>query len=299
MEPKVCVVTLNWNRKEDTIECIESIQKMDYPNYEIVIVDNGSTDGSTDAFRERFSEITVIENERNLGYSLGFNKGIEYALSRNIPYILILNNDTIVDRRLLTECVKLAECDPKIGFVSGKVYSYHETNRLQTVGKTGSIERLIHVGAGEVDRGQYDTIREYEFLDDVFLLARKEVFEKVGMYDPNFFLYYEETDLCARVRKAGFKLMYTPHAKLWHKGSLSTGGGVNPINTYYLARNKILFLKRNASPTQFKRFLVKYSLFRFPIQLGCHIKHKQFNCIIPHMKGVVSGVIWLLKKQYL
>jgi GT2 family glycosyltransferase len=177
--PKVTIITLNWNRKEDTIECINSLLELEYPDYEIVVVDNGSIDGSAKAFRETFPDITVIENKENLGYALGFNTGIKYALEQNVKYVLILNNDTVIENSALKELVKVAESDNQIGFVSGKVYDYNEPNKLQVVGKiidfyTGYVRNV----GGEIDNGQYDKIKEYKFLDDVFWLVRTEVFRK-------------------------------------------------------------------------------------------------------------------------
>ena len=296
--PKVIIITLNWNRKEDTIECINSLLELDYPSYEIVVVDNGSTDGSVKSFKKTFPDITIIENERNLGYALGMNKGIEYALSKNVKYVLILNNDIVIDKNALKELVKVAKSNPKIGFVSGKVYYHSEPNKLQVTGNiinlnTGSVR---HVGAGETDHGQYNEIKEYKFLDDVFWLVRTEVFRKVGMYDPNFFLQFEETDLCARANKY-FKLVYTPRAKIWHKASQSSGGVGSPIITYYLARNWIVFMRRNASSREFLTFMLYFLMIRTPRILAPSIIRKRFNRIVAHIKGVLSGVRWVMENR--
>lgn len=131
--PKAIVVTLNWNRKEDTIECLKSLLELDYANYEIVVVDNGSMDGSAQAIRQSFPNITVIENKENLGYSLGMNTGIKYALEQGVKYVLIMNNDTVIDKGALTELVKVAESDPTIGFVTGKAYFYRYSPPLIVV----------------------------------------------------------------------------------------------------------------------------------------------------------------------
>ena len=293
--PKVVVVILNWKRKEDTIECIKSVLKMDYTNFEVLAVDNGSEDGSAEAFKESFPNIEVLANKENLGYALGFNSGIVKALEMGAEIVLIMNNDTIVDKSMLSESVKVMESDNKIGAVSGKVFHFDEKTKFQSAGRLPNLKKGIisHVGAGEIDKGQYDEQKDYDFLDDVFLLVKKEVFEKVSMYDKNFFLYYEETDLCARIKKAGFRLVYTPKAKLWHKGSLSSGGGTNPTNTYYLARNKIVFMYRNY-PNLFRKFFIYNICVTIPKQQGAHISNKRFNCIIPNIKGVVSAINWIV-----
>ena len=296
--PKVFAITLNWNGKDDTIECLASLKTLNYPNYGIVVVDNGSTDGSVSALRAQYPDITIIENGRNLGYAEGFNVGLRYAYENGADYFLIMNNDTVIDPHALTELVKVAETRPDIGFVSGKVYWYNEPNRLQTAGKLSSPDTLVggHVASGEVDVGQVDEIREYDFVDDVFLLVRRAVYEEVGGYDPNFFLYYEETDWCARVRKAGFKIVYTPHAKIWHKGLIGEGNFTHsPMRYYYLWRNKIVFMRRNASPTQFRRFLV-WSLWQEPlVKAARSARHGEFQHAFAFLRAIGSGLLWLCR----
>jgi len=296
---KVFIIILNWNGKEDTVECIESVKRLNYPNYEIIVVDNASIDGSVSLFKRKFSDITIIENEKNLGYAEGFNIGIKYAFERDADYFLILNNDTIIDKSALSELVKVAESDPDIGFVSGKVYFYDEPNRLQTVGKKDHPISLVgfHIGRNEYDNGQYDYIKEYNFIDDVFLLVKKDVYQKVGGYDPNFFLYCEETDWCARVRRAGFKIIYSPKAKIWHKEHLSTGGGdFNTVVEYYSTRNMILFVKRNASLGRFFLYIFLLIFINSPITIARHIKHRRYNILFSYIKGLTSGICWLVKQ---
>lgn len=296
---KVSIITLNWNGKDDTLECVASLKKLNHPNYDIVVVDNGSTDGSVSTLRARYPDVTVIENGRNLGYALGFNTGLNFACEHGADYFLILNNDTIIDPDALAELVKAAQQDDRIGFVTGKVYSFASPDTFQTTGRHSDPETLVGglVGLGEVDRGQYDCTREYDFVDDVFLLVRREVYETVGGYDPNFFLYYEETDWCARVRKAGFKIMYTPYAKIWHKGR--TGGpstAMSPIRHYYMCRNEILFMKRNGSPVQFRQFLLR-SLRQQPLIAARLVRHGKFPHALARLRGIGSGLSWLLHER--
>lgn len=297
--PKVFVITLNWNRKDDTIECIDSLKKLNYPNFQIVVVDNGSVDGSVAAIRAQFPDITIIENRRNLGYAEGFNAGLKYAYEHRADYFLILNNDTVIDSHALTQLVKVAEQDSQVGFVSGKVYFYNEPNRLQTVGKNTHPVYIIgsDIGGKEIDVGQYDEIRERDFVDDVFLLVRRCAYEQVGGYDPTFFLMYEEADWCARVRRVGFKIMYAPRSKIWHKGNLWTSTGISTTHLFYLARNQIPFVWRNASPQHFWRFLLTL-LFSYappgaPRQIWRLLKHRRFSLLAAYLRGIGSGLVWL------
>ncbi len=297
--PKVWAITLNWNGREDTLACLASLEGLDYPNYDIVVVDNGSTDGSVAAIRQAFPGVSIVENGENLGYADGFNAGLQFAYERGGDYFLILNNDTVIDPQALTELVRVAEEDESIGFVSGKVYWHNKPDTLQTAGRFNDPMILAgnHVGGGEVDRGQYDTVTDYDFVDDVYLLVRRAVYERVGGYDPNFFLYFEETDWCARVRQAGFRIVYAPKAKIWHKGNI--GGGsttLSPERHYFLTRNQVIFVARNASPAHLRRYLL-WSLRTQAVDAARYVKHGFFKHPIARLRGLASGTWWWWKNR--
>jgi len=298
-EPQVIAITLNWNGREMTLDCVESLLECQYPKLEIIVVDNGSSDGTPEAVRARFPDVTVIENGKNLGYSKGFNRGIDHAMGRGAEYLLILNNDTRIDPLAVDELVEVAKSDDKIGFVTGKVYSFDEPQRLQTVGNHNHPWNLVggHVGMNEMDEGQYDEIMDYDFIDDVFWLVRREVVEKVGMYDPEFFLYFENTDWCARARRAGFRLVYTPMAKLWHKGSMSSGGGTNPVNTFWMARNRYPFMWRNGSASQRFRFIFEQFFRSIPLTVIARVITGKMTLILPFLKGQLDGLKSILKNN--
>lgn len=303
LRPKVTVITLNWNGRDDTIECVASLERLNYPNYEIVVVDNGSTDGSVPALRARYPDIRIVENGRNLGYAEGLNAGMRYAAGQGTDYFLIVNNDTMIDPDALWGLVQVAEQDPRIGFVSGKVYLFDEPDRIQTVGRLADPIFIAGglMGYRELDRGQYDVPRECDFIDDVFLLVRNAVFEQVGGYDPTFFLMYEETDWCARVRRAGFKIAYTPHARIWHKGNRDVTTGISPTHQFYLARNQIPFIYRNATRPHFRRYLT-HLLFSpapryMPRQIWVFLKHGQLRLATAYVRGVTSGLFWLWRQR--
>jgi GT2 family glycosyltransferase len=154
-----------------------------------------------------------------------------------------------------------------------------------------------HVGGGEVDRGQYDTVTDYDFVDDVYLLVRRAVYERVGGYDPNFFLYFEETDWCARVRRAGFRIVYAPRARIWHKGNI--GGGsttLSPERHYFLTRNQVIFVARNASPAHLRRYLL-WSLRTQAVDAARYVKHGFFKHPIARLRGLGSGMWWWWKNR--
>ena len=185
--PTVSIIVLNWNGKHDTVECLESLSHISYPNYEVIVVDNGSTDGSVEQFKARYPEITVIENQDNLGFAEGNNVGIRAALQEDTEYVLLLNNDTIVDPRFLDELINVAEREPRVGFAGPKIYYYDGNGRgrkdvINSVGAkldmwTG---RAWPVGDREIDGGLYDQVRLVDTLIGSCLLVKKKVIVSRG-----------------------------------------------------------------------------------------------------------------------
>ena len=248
MNSKISIIILNWNGLKDTLECLESVKKIDYPDFEVIVVDNGSTDGSAQFIRQRFPDVRFIQNSENLGYAEGNNVGIRYALGHGAEFVLVLNNDTIVDKNILLAFVKGAADYPDAGVFGAKIYNFDDPNRIWHAG--GILDQktaeMYQNGFGVLDDGTfYITAVEIDYACGCSLFFRREVAEKIGLFDPDFFLYYEDTDLCFRARRAGFKVMYIPAAKLWHKVSASFRPTPSPSSYYYLTRNRLLFARRN------------------------------------------------------
>ena len=243
--PKVGIVILNWNGLEDTSACLASLAAVDYPEVEVVVVDNGSTDGSPDHIRERFPEVMVLETGRNLGYAGGNNVGVRYALDRSADYVLLLNNDTEVAPDSLRRLVEAVEADPRAGVAGPTIYYHDRPELIWSAG--GAIDwrrgSTRMVGLDEPDRGQFGvTPREVDFVTGCAMLIRREVLERVGLLDERFFLYYEEVEWCVRARRAGYRILHVPAARIWHKIP-SDGRESSPSVHYYMARNRLLFLR--------------------------------------------------------
>jgi hypothetical protein len=297
--PRVIVLILSYNGKYLLQEAIDSYLENDYPNFEVVIIDNGSSDGTLEFVKEKFSKVKVIRTEKNLGYSGGFNLGLNFAFNGNgADYVLVSNNDVKADKRLISALVKEAETDEKIGFVTGKVYYYDKPNILQTVGKKEDPVRWNgdHIGNKEEDKGQYDKIYERCFIDDIFTLISKNVYKDIGGYDTMFFLQGEEYDWQARAKKSGYKIMYTPFAKLWHKESM-TIGKVSALKAYYDARNPMLVILRHRSPQFFRRYFrfhVRKRIFRGSLVA---LKQSRLSVAIAKWQGFFSGILWGIKNK--
>lgn len=258
---KIIILILNWNGKEDTIECLESIQHIDYPNYQIVVIDNGSTDGSVIAIREKFSLVHIIENKANLGFAAGNNVGIEYAVSEGANYVLLLNNDTIVDSQLLREFINASEKHPEAGILGAQIYIYKYPQKIWYAGVKWLPEqaKFIHLGSGKIDaEGDWQEIRETEYICGCALLIKTEVIRKIGVLDPRYFLMWEETDWCYRARQAGYRCLVVPDSKVWHKISASfSGGDKAPHYQYFWWRNRFLWIEKSISfPTSLRLYWV-------------------------------------------
>lgn len=247
--PYVVVVILNWNGKIDTLDCLRSIKTIDYKNFSTVIVDNGSEDDSVTSFRSNYPDITVLEAGKNLGYAGGNNIGMRWALGQGANYVLLLNNDTVVDPDIINGFVHSAEILKDGGLFGAKIFYYDSPNMLWNAGADWVSALGDHVtrGSQKHDDGTYDQISESAYANGCALFARADVLEKVGLLDESFFLIYEETDLAYRVTKAGYRIYYIPYAKVWHKVSVSIGGDNSPIARYFNARNQLLWSKRHLS----------------------------------------------------
>lgn len=245
MMPQVTIIVLNWNGLADTLECLASLSRLDYPDYEVAVVDNGSTDGSVEEIRPHFPGVTLIENRENLGYAGGNNVGLRHALRQGADHALLLNNDTEVTADFLRRLVEAAQADPQVGVAGPTIYYYDQPDVIWSAG--GSIDwrrgDARMVGLNERDAGQFgNKPREVDFVSGCAMLVRRAVLEQVGLLDERFFAYYEEVEWCARMRRAGFKIIQVPQARLWHKITPECRAA-SPLVYYYMTRNRLLFLK--------------------------------------------------------
>lgn len=249
------IVILNYNGQEILPECLESLRRLK-ADYHTIVVDNASTDRSTEVVETKFSEVTLVKNATNLGFAEGNNVGIRLALDQGFEAVMLLNNDTKVDPGLVGQLLAANTplASPKIYFYPGFEFHharYKDTDRGKVIWYAGgSIDWDnvwgVHRGVDEVDRGQYDLADELEFATGCCLLIRREVFDQIGLFDPRYFLYYEDLDFCVRARRAGLTIRYTPSAILWHKNAQSSASG-GSLHQYYFTRNRLLFGMRYAS----------------------------------------------------
>jgi GT2 family glycosyltransferase len=252
MQPTVSIIVLNYNGREDTLACLRSLEHVMYPNVNVIVVDNASSDGSADAIREAHPQMKLIETGANLGFTGGNNVGIHYALDHGADYIMLLNNDTIVAPDMLNLMVEVMESDPQIGVTGPMIYYYSAPETIWSAGGQIDWKRgtTSMIGVNEEDKSQYGlTPRSVDFVTGCALLVRREVWEKVGLLDDQFFMYYEETEWCVRASRAGYKIYHVPQAMLWHKISLQEREA-SPRTYYYMTRNRLLFLHNSRAGYQ-------------------------------------------------
>jgi hypothetical protein len=222
--PQVSIIILNWNGYIDTIDCIESLKKITYPNYKIIIVDNASSGDDVRILKDKYEDyLDIVANDKNYGFPEGCNFGIRHAFEKGTDYILLLNNDTIVDPEFLTTLVQTAEADKSIGVVGSVVYYYYYPNKIQYIG--GKINWLLGINGTYIndqeDRGQYREVIEQDYVPATSCIIRKEVVDKVGYLDAYYFFAIEEFDYCTRIKRGGFRIIFQPKSKIWHKWKAS------------------------------------------------------------------------------
>jgi hypothetical protein len=238
-EPRVFIILVNWNGKAVTLDCLDSLATISYKSFRIVVVDNASTDGSVQAIRERHGDdVIVLEQRENLRFAGGNNIGIKYALEQGAKMLCLLNNDTTVDSEFLSHLVNRIEANDKIGMVAPKIYYHDEPHRIWFAGGEISMwtGTMKHTGIRENDNGQHDVSREIDYSTGCCILTRREVVEKVGMFDESFFMYGEDADWSMRVRRAGYSIVYEPKARVWHKLSVASGGHLS----FFKMKNKFI-----------------------------------------------------------
>jgi hypothetical protein len=289
------VIVLNWNGKRDTFKCLQSIKTIDYPNYEIIVVDNASTDGSQQFLRENFPEIILIENKRNLGFGDGFNAGIREAIRRGGDYVLCLNNDVVVDRNILKELVQVGELSSKIGGLCPMEYYYNRPNRINYAGGIVRFPISKVFGHGEMDRGQYKKVMETWMLCGPAIMLKSEALFSIGLFDESYFYGPEDQDIALRLLRKGYTMVFVPKAKVWHKRRGATSGKITPLNVFFSIRNCLLFAKKNAGGLELTLFMAYFWVFYLPFTL---LKYFILGGR-RHIDAAIKGVIWHINKKKL
>ncbi len=250
-QPRVLIIVLCYNGLALTIGCLDSLRRLTYRSVSVVIVDSASTDGTPAAIRSQFPDVEVIETQRNIGYAAGNNIGLRYALAQDIEYALILNNDTEFAPDLLERMLEVCQNDPAVGVVGPKIFYHSQQNRIWSAGGMIDWQRGISLmrGLDAEDGPPFDSSAQVDFVTGCALLVRRAVLEQVGLIDERFGMYFEEVEWCVRITRAGWRIVFAPQARVWHKISIAQQDH-SPRITYYMARNRLLFLRLSKAPLQ-------------------------------------------------
>jgi GT2 family glycosyltransferase len=285
--PHVSIILLNWNQPEFTLDCLKSLEKVDYPAFDVIVVDNGSKDGSPAQIRQAFPDVTLIENPTNLGFAGGNNVGVKRALANGADYLLLLNNDTEVAPNLLRSLVDVGESDPRIGALGPKIYYFDHQNVIWSGG--GAVDRFgepKHLRENQVDTGQPDRVEDVDYVTGCAFMVKRAVVEKVGALDDRFFIYFEETEWCSRIKRAGFRIVYAPQARMWHKISM-VQRTTSRRYLYLMTRNRLLYLRlTGAKPAMIA--LAVIDLLRTIASWTLRPEHREMR---PYSTALVRGIL--------
>lgn len=259
---KICIILLNWNGKKDTLECLASLQKVTGPAFQTIVVDNGSTDDSVEALRIAYPDLPILEMGKNLGFAAGNNEGILFALRKKFEWILLLNNDTVVDPYFLQAFMQAVERHPAARILGAKIYRYGDPMRIDHLGGVWDSKRgeFSSCFCNQMEDGvSFEMEKEADYVCGAALLMHRSVPETIGLLEPRYFLFWEETDFCIRAKKSGFEIWTAPKAKVWHKVSSSFTGG-KPHMHYFWWRSRLLWIERNCTKKQawdlYRRFVL-------------------------------------------
>lgn len=293
----VAVIIVNWNGGLYVLRCLESVKLVRPMVDHVVVVDNGSHDGSADACARYYPEAIILRNPENLGFAAACNQGMKHALDLGVDFVFLLNNDAELRPETISHLVEAAERRPECGLFAGKILT-DDGRRIWCagvdVGFFPNLQRLR--GFNQPDRGQFESEQEVSALTGCGLLIRRTLLEEVGFFDTDFFVYLEDIDLAWRARKKGMKSLYVPQAVMQHAFSASTGGGYSPMRKYMAAYNLVLFLKKHRSFDRWAAFIV-FEILLWPVLYLWSLIRGQSHVAIAKWKGTWSALLGMPMKR--
>ncbi len=245
--PKVIAVVLNYRRPQETLECINSLKKLDYTNIEIVIVDNASADDSVVKIRTAHPDVSVIVTEHNQGYAGGMNNGFRFALQKNPAYILAINSDTLIERQALQTLVEVLTAESSAAAATGTIYYQGEQEQVWYRG--GKLNYYRAGGFQQHGAFHVESLlpRSVTFISGCAFLIKAPILQEIGLFDERFFMYFEDAELCMRVLRRKYKLLYIPRARFYHQ---VTSDALTAFRCYFSVRNRLLFLSLVSNPVK-------------------------------------------------
>lgn len=293
IKPLISIIILNFNGKKIINNCLKSLKMINYVNYRIIVVDNNSSDGSQSFITDNFPDVHLIVNDKNYGVSKGLNIGIKAALEIGSEYIFTLNNDIIVEKNILNELLQKYMKYNKIGILGPIMYWPNKSNLIQSGGGMIEWEKGVcyHKYTNQKLVKLPPTI-EVDYVGLIFI--KKEIIDKIGLFDESFFAYWEDVDICIRVKKLGYKVQTVSSAKVWHLGSFTTeklGGFIS----YYSNRNRFWFMKKHLKINKYFKFIIYFIFYDYWLKTGFYLKNLDLKSLIFFNIGMITG-IFMIKK---
>jgi GT2 family glycosyltransferase len=287
--PLVIAVVLNWNRRDDTLACVASLLESTYQPLRVLVCDNGSVDDTPAAVGSAYPSVEVLELGYNRGFAGGANVGLRYALAAGAEYVLALNNDTFVEPTMIERLVEVAA--PDVGIVAPLVYYASAPDTIWSAGGLRGRWTLENSRdrRNQQDRGDWPKVLDQDFVTGCAMLLSKRALATVGLFDERFFMYYEDNDLCLRVRGSGLRILLVPGAKMWHRVAASSGGTDSPAERYLMAESSVLFFRKHVTGWHW--------LIVTPYRIGSALKttvqllgHGKIVATASYWRGLFSGL---------
>jgi GT2 family glycosyltransferase len=296
MTARTSLIILSWNSHQMTSECIRSVLAMSAGNFEIIVVDNGSSDGSAQMLPQEFPQITVLPQETNLGFAAGCNVGVRYAVAKGVEYVLLLNNDTLVAPDFVSEMLAVIETDPRIAAVCPKIYFADPPDKLWYAGADFSLwtGTVRHRGWKEIDHGQFDHCQEITRATGCAMLVRCSALGDVGLLDEQFWAYAEDLDWSLRFLKRGYRLMYAPKARLWHYDGAtsvkSMGKGSEALRQFLGTRNMVFIARKHLRWWHVPTYLLTFALNHIAFYTALRLWRRDFRALVALYRGLSHGL---------
>jgi GT2 family glycosyltransferase len=292
--PKVAISILNWNDFPNTAETLSSVKGLVYPNYEVWVVDNGSIDGSREKLLAQFPEFRLISSSKNLGCPGGRNLGLEAILSQSDnDYVLFLDNDVILEPRLLDKLIEAAESKVHLGIIGPIVYYHADPHRIWSAGARIVFREVSakSMATGRLAPEQTSAkIRVVDSITSCSMLVKRQVFDRIGYFNPQYFMVGHEEDFCLRAARQGFATAVVNHASIWHKVSSSTGGGYTPGRAYYTGRSTMLFLRDYGRPWHWVTTLI-FAPLSLAVAYVREQRRGNQKAVVMKLRGYLDGLL--------
>ena len=284
-------VVVNWNGGEDNVECLRSLIADGLAEDRVVFVDNASTDGSPDAVARAFPHVHLIRNERNEGYGHGTNRGVELALEEGAELVFLVNNDVTVPRGMFAVLTDALRAEPELGVVGPRVVYREDPGRLWCAGGRMTYRQNLSVliGHDQADGPRWRQERDVDYVPGCAMLVRREVFERIGLLDGDYFAYHEDIEFCLKARAAGFGVRLIGAGLAYHAAHASTGGGYNPLRKYMMGVNTIWFLRRYGTPARWLSFFL-FDVVTLPFVWALRARRGEGRSVRAKARGLLDGL---------